>query len=170
MKVQKKSSVVKTTSSVSNCGGFRFLLSKYWEDESELKPRALFICENPSFADELMYDQTLANITSLSVQWGWSGFELVNLHPSYSSDSDNIQPSKEAEEINSKFINEAVARHNLIVVATGEGYIRVVKKIIRKYPDKQYLCISNNADGSGRHPSRLKIKDYPKPKPYKAIS
>ncbi|WP_217528162.1 DUF1643 domain-containing protein [Vibrio cholerae] len=171
MKVQKASSVVKTTSSRSSCGKFRFLLTKYWEAKSETKPRGLFICENPSIADELKYDQTLANITTLAVMWGWSGFELVNVHPSYSSDPKKIQPSQEAEEINSKFIDKAVARHSLIVIATGKGHIRVVNKIIKNYPKKKYLCIANNADGSGRHPSRLTIENYPKPELYKkAIS
>ncbi|MBN3495500.1 DUF1643 domain-containing protein [Vibrio neptunius] len=170
MEIKQASSVVKTTSSTSNCGNYRFLLTKSWEDESENKPRGLFICENPSIADELKYDQTVANITTLAVMWGWSGFELVNMHPSYSSDPKKIQHVKEAEETNSTFIDEAVARHNLIVVATGKGYIRDVAEIIRNNPEKNYLCISNNADGSGRHPSRLIVENYPEPVPYdKAI-
>ncbi|HIF9312258.1 TPA: DUF1643 domain-containing protein [Photobacterium damselae] len=166
MKVKNVNSVVETICSKSSCGTFRFLLTKYWEPESETKPRGVFICENPSIADELKYDQTLANITTLAVMWEWSGFELVNMHPSYSSDPKKIQYSQEAEEINSKFINETVNRHELIVVATGEGYLRRLTEIIKKYPNKKYLCISKNADGSGRHPSRLTIKDYPKPELY----
>ncbi|HHX8306487.1 TPA: DUF1643 domain-containing protein [Vibrio diabolicus] len=171
MEVQEASSVVKTTSSKSSCGKFRFLLTKYWGVKPETKPMGLFICENPSIADELKYDQTLANITTLAVMWGWSGFELVNIHPSYSTDPQKIQTSQEAEEINSEYIDRAVARHRLIVIATGKGYISVVDKIIRKYPNKTYLCICNNADGSGRHPSRLTIDNHPKPELYrKAIS
>jgi hypothetical protein len=164
--MQHKTSNINTSSITSNCGGYRYLLTKVWAAATTAKPHGLFICQNPSIADELRYDVTLANITTLSVNWGWSGFTLVNLHPSYSTNPANIIHNKKHERINRYFIYKAIKNATIIVVAPGNGYLKDINDWKDKFPQKNYQCIAKNKKGDGRHPSRVNIKDYPNPTKY----
>lgn len=167
MKVNECESLVETIATTSECGHFRFLIKKSWNKPSKESPHGLFICENPSIADEIRYDQTLANVTTLAANWNWSGFTLVNICPSYSTDPNEVNHDKDAEKINEQYIDLAVYENDLIIVATGVGYKRKINKLIKKYPNKHYLCICKNADGSGRHPSRIDVTEYKAPVKYK---
>lgn len=167
MKVDETTSLVCTVAAISECREFRFSIKKSWAKHSEGRPHGLFICENPSIADEIRYDQTLANVTTLAANWNWSGFTLVNIYPSYSTDPNNINRDDQAEIINEEYIESAVNENELIVIATGSNYKRKINALIKKYPKKKYLCICKNADNSGRHPSRIDVAKYKAPVNYR---
>lgn len=61
------SHTIKAEACLSECGHYRYWLSRVWEESKEI---GALVCINPSKATLLMYDLTLSNFTNLAVQWG----------------------------------------------------------------------------------------------------
>jgi hypothetical protein len=62
----------------SECRNYRYTLLHQWDELFE-RQRALFICLNPSTADENQLDPTLTRIKSFSTRLGANEFLILNL-------------------------------------------------------------------------------------------
>lgn len=60
----------------SKCRKYRYVLRRIWD---ESKPYAMFICLNPSTADETKDDPTVRRCINYSKDWGYGGFVMMNL-------------------------------------------------------------------------------------------
>lgn len=69
------------TASFSNCRRYRYVLGRSWVTGSSLKQNrvALFICLNPSTADEERDDPTVRRCIGYAQSWGYDGVLVANL-------------------------------------------------------------------------------------------
>ena len=62
----------------SPCRVWRYTLWRRWE-ECDLSRMCVFVCLNPSTADETKNDPTVTRCINFSKAWGFSGFVMLNL-------------------------------------------------------------------------------------------
>lgn len=60
----------------SDCRKYRYTLSRYWD---QTKGFVMFICLNPSTANETKDDPTVRRCINYSKAWGYGGFTMTNL-------------------------------------------------------------------------------------------
>ena len=73
----------------SDCGRYRYLLSRRWEDGDD----CVFVGLNPSTADGSTNDATVRKCIHFARSWGFAGISLVNL---YARDADTLRRSQQA--------------------------------------------------------------------------
>jgi hypothetical protein len=67
----------------SPCRKYRYTLTRIWTDK---KPFALFVCLNPSTADENKDDPTIRRCIRFAESWGYGGLVMCNLFAYRSTD------------------------------------------------------------------------------------
>lgn len=146
----------------SACGRHRYYLAKRW---SSVGTFGLFVCQNPSTANELTIDPTYMNCNNLAVYWGWSGFAIVNLFSVRAPILDNSVPKPWNTPESGTYMANAFSETDIIVVAAGakfansNEYEKVIKEA--KQTKGTVFCIKNNKDGGALHPSRpITVSDY----------
>jgi hypothetical protein len=100
----------------SDCGCYRYELTRVWGPG----PRMLFVMLNPSTADELRNDPTVARCETRARQAGFAGFGVVNLFALRATDpralrlaADPVGPE------NDHFLRLAVAEAGLVLCGWG---------------------------------------------------
>ena len=68
---------------ISKCGKYRYELRRIWDKH---KPWVLFICLNPSTADQLKEDNTSRVCVGYAKRWGYGGVVIANLFAYRSTD------------------------------------------------------------------------------------
>lgn len=126
----------------------------------------LFICLNPSTADETKDDRTVTRCIRFARKWEFSHLELVNIFALRSTDpkmlhrrADPIGPRNDA------WITEAAVRASLIVVAWGNHGVHLgrgdrVLELLREIAPGKVMHFGLTKAGQPRHPLYLK-KDRP---------
>ena len=160
MKNSTLSARVDSTAIKSECGLYRYELKRVWDSERET---GVFLCANPSTADHLLSDQTVLNCSNLAVQWNWGGFYVVNLYPTISTDPEKMKHDSKAEEWNTKFVKDAFAKVQKIVLACGNGHGPCLDELIKDIPTERLFCLRKNKGGGFLHPARIKVEDFPQP-------
>lgn len=141
---------------------YRYVLSRSWCRDSK---RVLFVGLNPSTADATKDDPTIRRCIRFAADWGYGGFDIVNLFAWRSSDPtvltscvDPIGPDNDA------WIEELSVSASMTIVAWGfRGQLMdraeaVMNKIRNPY------CLGRTKQGHPRHP--LYVKACTKPSPW----
>lgn len=147
---------------------YRYSLHRMWGGGSlSVWRTVLWIMLNPSTADERVLDPTLRKCERFSMNWGFDGFEVVNLFALRATDpaalSDHPAPIGQGYgdrmdgAINDGAICDAAERADLIVCGWGAEKIAqpraiVVRSMLRAYALE---CLGINQDGSPKHPLYL---------------
>jgi hypothetical protein len=160
MKTIQQTAEIKTTSFKSDCGKYRFMLSRVWNKDLQI---GAFLCANPSKADELRYDMTVFKCGNLAVNWGWGGLFILNLYPNYSTNPSGVIRNAKADELNEKHVRKILGEVPLIVIACGNGHTEQLAKIIRDVPKEKLYCLRRNKGGGFLHPSRIEPDDFLEP-------
>lgn len=63
----------------SDCDTYRYLLARHWSGGPEAAARLLFVMLNPSTANEIDNDPTIARCESRARELGFDGYTVVNL-------------------------------------------------------------------------------------------
>jgi hypothetical protein len=137
------------------CRRYRYTLSRIW---STKKPFALFVCLNPSTADENSDDPTVRRCIRFADSWGYGGLVVANIFAYRSTDpkalyglADPIGPE------NDKFIKSMSRRAGLTVAAWGvhgaylDRGVFVFKNLLT---DPHHLALTKN--GHPKHPLYLR--------------
>jgi len=120
---------------ISPCSKYRYELRRVWDDK---KPLVLFICLNPSTADEKVEDNTSRICINYAKRWGYGGLLVGNLFAYRSTDqgalhrvADPIGPE------NDQWLQKLQSEAALVVCAWSDtgGY---------KARDKQVLAFLKN--------------------------
>jgi hypothetical protein len=154
-----------TGATISHCGRYRYGLWRVW-DESQ--PYCLFLMLNPSAADDIDNDPTVARCQRRAAAMGYGGLHVANLFAWRSTDPrvlatlpDPVGPDNDEAIV-------AVAKAAGIVIC-GWGKDRAVHG-----RDSQVLTLLRNAgvqpyalqfnkDGSPKHPLYVAYAEQPKP-------
>lgn len=150
----------------SPCRRYRYRLWRHWRERTNT---CVFLMLNPSTADEVTNDPTVARCQKWAYQWGCSGLEVVNIFAFRSTDpeamkreSDPVGPS------NDHHILEACTGAALVICAWGNhgthnGRAHDVRALLRGAGITPQ-CFVVTKEGEPGHP--LYLPGGSKPVPY----
>ncbi len=133
-------------------GPYRYRLWRTWNAH---QPTLLWILLNPSTANGTQDDPTLRRLVSFSRSFGYGGLVVVNL---FAWRATSPQALKEADDPigpdNDRFIREAAAHAQQIVVAWGNGgtYQQRDQDVLTLLTPSPLWCLGITRDGHPMHP------------------
>jgi hypothetical protein len=160
MKTIECHSTIKSTAIKSDCGNHRFVLSRIWD---ECLPMGVFLCANPSKADEIRNDTTVFKCGNLAANWGWGGFHVLNLYPNYSTNPSGVIRNSQADDLNEQYVQKILSEVSVVVLACGNGHEARLADLIRNVPLANLYCLHRNKGGGYLHPSRIDPEKFPQP-------
>lgn len=140
----------------SECGTYRYKLWRIWDDKL---PPITFIGLNPSTADAIADDQTVTRCIRFSKDWGYGGFQIVNLFAYRSTDPDALKHVADpVGPENDRYIKDATGLdHALVVAVWGKdgGKTRRSGEVLQLI-NRGLDCLGYTKDGYPKHPSRAR--------------
>lgn len=145
---------------ISDCGQYRYLLTRESGLPLAEAPAALFIMLNPSTADATLDDPTIRRCRGFAQAWGCSGLAVANLYAYRATNprelllcADPVGPENDTR-------LAALAReYSDIVCAWGKNAkpdrVDAVAAILQSSGVRLW-CLGTNKDGSPKHPLYVK--------------
>lgn len=146
----------------SECGRYRWSLTRDWTPKGETARTIMFCGMNPSTADAEASDPTITRETVFAMDWGFTRLLKVNVldwRATKPADlPENAQDACSPE--NLKEISRMTAQAGEIILAYGRMHKRfhpAVEQVIEicRESRKPLFCLGKNADGSAKHPLYL---------------
>lgn len=142
----------------SECRRYRYEL---WRGE-EFGPYCMFLCLNPSTADQDANDPTVARCWKWAREWGFNRFLMTNLFAYRATDPKNMKA--QAAPIgfeNDEIIRERAKAAGRLICGWGNhgehmNRARSVAGILRGMPMVKPLCFGKTKSGQPLHPLYLK--------------
>ncbi len=141
---------------------YRYVLRRQCSDAVAETPRRIaWIGLNPSTADEVTLDQTLATVCRYSKKWGFSEVIMLNLFAFRATDPRNL---KRAEDPigpdNDRHLLTEVSAAERVIACWGDhgrfsGRDEEVSDLLRA-DGVAFECLQRNKSGTPRHPLYLK--------------
>lgn len=156
------------TAKFSNCRKYRYALYRIWDDKLL---RAVFICLNPSTADETKDDPTIRKCVKYASDWGFGGICMVNLFGFRATDPNVMKAefcpkAPDNGSFNDFWILEEAKAAGIVICAWGNdgshlNRSKEVKSMLRGNGLK--MCyLKMNGTGEPSHPLYLKSCLLPK--------
>lgn len=160
----------------SDCRKYRYSLLHQWDELFE-RNRCVFICLNPSTADEITLDNTLTRIKSFSQKYGFNEFLMLNIFAFRATDPNAMKAAEDPiGPDNDRFIDSCI-RESAAIQSPSPLYViggwgahgnylgragQVVEILLElsKSLDLKTKCFGFNADNSPKHPLYLR-RDTP---------
>lgn len=149
-------------------GEYRYLLSRIWDDSLNI---ITFIMLNPSTANETEDDPTILSCRRQAKNWGYGGFEVVNLFAYRSTDMTALNNTKISiiGNENNKYIKSSAEKSHKVVLAWGnalsEKKVKVhserVREVLKLLGNIPLYCIELTCKGCPKHPLYSKTTDKP---------
>jgi len=142
----------------------RYTLIHRWDELLNPNHGIVWICLNPSTADENQLDPTLRRIQGFSAMWGYSFFIMLNLfawRATLPGDmkiaADPIGPD------NDRWIAHWGSKVDRVMLGWGEHGAHVGRdQQVLKYLDRsKTFCLERNASGQPKHPLYVSKKNKP---------
>ena len=147
---------------------FRYSLWRVWNRKG---PQVLFICLNPSIADEVIDDPTQRRCRRFAQDWGYGGYIVGNIFAYVSTDPKQLKSVKDPiGPENNAYLLKMHKDSDLTIVAWGnwgelEGRGNEVYEMLSKETGisglKLLECLGVNRNGSPRHPLYLRADTKP---------
>jgi len=164
---------IKRTARISDCGRYRFMLTRIWEANKQLLVTCML---NPSTADAEKDDPTIRTLTHFAKSWGYGGLMVVNLFalrtPSpqvllETPHSERMGPeSRNRESLFEAFI---YARHSpgFMLAAWGNLHPHLISAstLVLHIARKQLVdlqCLGETANGFPKHPMARGVHRIPR--------
>jgi len=146
---------------ISQCGTYRYVLTRKTNSPLRWVKKCLFIMLNPSTADSLQDDPTIRRCIGFAEREGCTDLTVVNLFALRSTKPELLltHPDPSGPE-NYGIVINSLDYHDVVIAAWGAhklpdtSLLEVLKKRSGIY------CLGKTKDGSPRHPLYLK-KDQP---------
>lgn len=129
---------------------YRYALWRIWNRH---KPKVMFICLNPSTADEINNDPTLNRCISYSKSWNYGGVIITNLFAYRSTNPENLKYAKyPVGKKNDRWIKSFSKKSDKTVCAWGNNgkFLNRAEKVTKFF--KKKYCIGVNKSGEPSHP------------------
>ncbi len=152
---------MKKAANFSNDRKYRYSLSRIWDEPKGL---VLFVCLNPSTADESIDDKTVTKCIKFAKAWNYGGILIGNLFAIRSKDSNILY--KAVNSIgpdNDKWLKKLVVRAKLTIVAWGNkgSHMNRSMQVLQIIHTPYSLII--NKTGEPRHPLFISLGTQPIP-------
>lgn len=144
---------------ISDCGSYRYLLSREPRDAYQVYGPALFVMLNPSTADASIDDPTIRRCRSFADAWGCAGIVVANLYGLRATDpkalwthADPVGPD------NDMYLASLIREHETIVCAWGANAKQDrVDQFARMFrAGSRPMCLGVTKSGAPRHPLYVK--------------
>lgn len=151
----------------SPCRKYRYALWRWWNRQL---PYALFICLNPSKADEHREDNTSTRCIDYTMSWDFLGTRyggtcVANLYGYCATDPEEMKRAEDpVGPDNDRWLRQLSAGAGLRVAAWGTHgtFMNRDKAVIELLPKPLY-CLTLTKDGHPHHPLRLSRNLIPRP-------
>jgi len=139
---------------------YRYALWRIWDKS---KPYAMFICLNPSTADEVKNDPTVTRCINYAKNWDYGSLYMTNLFAFRATNYREMKTAKEPiGEKNDYWLQKIANNAGIIIAAWGNhGFFMDRNKVIKKLIPKLY-CLKQNKTGQPVHPLYQKKDLKPK--------
>ena len=145
---------------------YRYVLRRQWNSGTSEAPRRIaWIGLNPSTADEVTLDQTLAAVCRYSRNWGFSDVVMLNLFAFRATDprdlkraSDPIGPDNDQH-----LLTEVRNVERVIACWGDQGRFLGRDRHVSDLLGVSFGCLLQNRSGAPHHPLYLKSRIKPKP-------
>lgn len=136
---------------------YRYWLTREWSGSPS---KLLFICLNPSIANDMIDDPTQRRIRGFAKSWGFGGYTVVNLFAVVSTDPSKLRRVLDPVGPENDLFLRRLHQDSEVSVAAwgahgacGNRGILVMKMLGAIKP---LMCLGLNRDGSPKHPLYLK--------------
>lgn len=151
---------MKTDAVISNCGQYRYVLTRRFDDMLADHPLALFLMLNPSTADADLDDPTIRRCIGFAKAWGCSGVVVVNLYALRSTDPSQLWRHEEpVGKMNDKWISRLGAESVDVICAWGaNAKAERVEEVVKMLESNgaRLWCLGTTKSGAPRHPLYVK--------------
>lgn len=149
------------TAEFSECGTYRYTLTRALSTPLRWVRPALFIMLNPSTADAVKNDPTIRRCISFAEREGCTHLTVVNLFALRATDPRELKKHKDPiGPLNDQYIFEMINKHGglgLIVAAWGaHPFAKKREDFIFKNSLYKIRCLGTTKSGSPRHPLYVK--------------
>lgn len=145
---------------ISECGKYRYLLTRDSEVAAPDRGTALFLMLNPSTADATLDDPTIRRCRSFARAWGCAGLSVANLYAFRATrPADLWQADDPIGPDNDALLGRLAAEYGDIVCAWGanaktDRVLAVAETLINA--GARLWCFGTTKDGQPRHPLYVK--------------
>lgn len=138
----------------SPCRKYRYSLWRIWNKN---KPLVVFICLNPSTADENKNDPTIRRCINYAEAWGYGGMVMLNIFAYRSKDRSKIYDVDDpVGPENDKYIKSWCQKADKIIVAWGnDGIFEGRSSDVLRWLNRPY-CLARTLMGEPSHPLYMK--------------
>ena len=148
---------------VSDCGRYRYLLSRQWDRGDR---QALFIMLNPSTADAEIDDATIRSCIRLCKAWSFGGFEVVNLFGWRATDPKELLTASEdpVGSSNDRIAKMAINRCDVVICAWGQNKVmgsfrpKQMRDLVLSQRSHVAFCLGITKGGHPKHPLYVKTE------------
>lgn len=141
---------IKSSAQLSPCKDYRYALWRIWDED---KPYALFICLNPSTADENKDDPTLVRCIKFAQSWGYGGLCMGNLFAYRATQPKDLIKSSDPIGAENDYWLEKLSRDaGIVIVGWGNhgSFLNRSNEVLNRL-SKTY-CLKKNKSGQPSHP------------------
>lgn len=143
---------------------YRFELWRRWSSG----PFCMFLCLNPSTADETLNDPTVTRCINFAKAWGFGAFVMTNIFAFRATDPRVMKA--EADPIgfgNDDTINRLARKAGIVVAGWGVHGAHLDRglDVAAMLPPGMLKCLGYTKDGDPRHPLYLRADSRPLPFP-----
>ena len=156
----------------SSDGAYRYVLRRRcWETAPETARRIAWIGLNPSTADEITLDQTLAAVCRYSRKWGFSEVVMLNLFAFRATDPRDLKLALDpvGPDNDRHLLTEVGAAEHVIACWGDHGRFRDRDRTVSDLLHAAGIgleCLLRNKTGMPHHPLYLKPDLKPEPFPF----
>ncbi len=145
----------------SPCRRYRYALWRIWDEQ---RPYLLFICLNPSTADEVTDDPTLVRCINYAQLWEYGGVCIANLFAYRATKpTDFLTTEDPLGADNNEWLIKLANEAGLIVAAWGNmgAHLGRAQQVLHLLPNLH--CLKINKSGEPAHPLYLQADLRPFP-------
>ena len=141
---------------ISQCGTYRYVLTRDTNLLTRERPDALFIMLNPSTADAAQNDPTIRRCISFASQWGCDGLTVVNLYAyRATSPAKLLETPDPVGPLNDFHLKEQLReRHDVVCAWGNHAQLSRVSEFYKMAQEigVRLMCLGVTKAGHPRHP------------------
>lgn len=152
---------IRSSAKLSPCRTYRYALWRTWDTT---KPYALFICLNPSTADESEDDPTLRRCIDFAQSWGYGSVCIGNLFAFRATKPIDLMSAKHPiGKENDRWLRKLSEDAGIVIASWGNHgtYKNRCDDVLKTLSDVHYLKLNNS--GQPAHPLYLRRDSIPVP-------
>lgn len=142
------------TATFSPCRKYRYDLWRVWRKDL---PFCMFVGLNPSYADEIVNDNTVRRCIQYAKDWNYGALCMTNLFAFRATLPKDMKAEQEPiGQDNDRILKERAEKAGIVIAAWGKDgkYLDRDKQVVKLLPT--IYCLKQNKDKTPAHPLYLK--------------